>query len=232
MWFDDSDAEAKMLAFLAAAANPAAQPPPPPPGPDPPPPPPPSRPLDKATTTFLDLGCGNGSLLLGLRDAGWRGRLLGVDYSEQSVALARRVAESRRAAAAAAGEAVADPYGDVEFRVWDVLLDGAAGPPGYGAGAAWDVVLDKGTFDAVSLSGGRDAGGRPACEGYGARVAGLLRPGGLFLVTSCNWTEEELCGWFEPGGALRRVGRVEYRSFSFGGAKGQTITTLCFARVR
>jgi SAM-dependent methyltransferase len=211
----------------------------------------------------LDLGCGNGSLLFALRDAGWEGRLLGVDYSERSVELARRVGVSRGVLREEGGEAEERA---VEFRVWDVLhgsLDEvrATTPPppaseiqekgeaageekGNGAAAAaaaagWDIVLDKGTFDAVSLSGERDAQGRRICEGYGERVLQLLRTGGIFVVTSCNWTEKELRNWFEAktealpvtGAKLRLAGRIEYPSFSFGGVKGQTISTLCFEKV-
>lgn len=140
-----------------------------------------------------------------------------MDYSPESVRLAKEVQDARDE----------DTGVGVEFRVWDVLngdLDAV------GAGA-WDLVLDKGTFDAVSLSGEQDAAGRRICEGYGERVVRLLRVGGKFLVTSCNWTEEELGGWFNEAGGLRRVGRIEYPSFSFGGVKGQTISTLCFERV-
>lgn len=134
----------------------------------------------------------------------------------------------------------------VDFMVWDVL----AGPiPAVSANprtssssesdsavAGWDVVLDKGTFDAVSLSDQKDESGRRICEDYRGRVLRLLRTGGVFLVTSCNWTEEELKGWFEGGeggveGQLKQVDRVEYRSFSFGGVKGQTISTACFMKV-
>jgi hypothetical protein len=130
----------------------------------------------------------------------------------------------------------------VEFAVWDVLAgameDVRAATTDDGEAAGWDLVLDKGTFDAVSLSGEQDGQGRRVCEGYGERVLQLLRPGGVFLVTSCNWTEAELRGWFEDktqateGGArLRLAGRIEYPSFSFGGVKGQTISTLCFKKV-
>lgn len=151
-----------------------------------------------------------------------------MDYSAESVALARQIAGS----GAVAGD------DEVEFAEWDVLR----GP--YGAvldgkqegQEGWDVVHDKGTFDAVSLSDEADARGRRVSEGYKARVVRLVRPGGLFLVTSCNWTEAELEGWFGEGsadvegGRFVRVGRVEYPSFSFGGVKGQTISTLCFQK--
>lgn len=105
------------------------------------------------------------------------------------------------------------------------------------------MVLDKGTFDAISLSDERDAAsGRRIVEGYQARALRLVRPGGLLLITSCNWTEAELKTWFEgegegegaegggDDGRFVQAGRVKYPSFSFGGVKGQTISTLCFRK--
>ncbi|KAI1468272.1 S-adenosyl-L-methionine-dependent methyltransferase [Daldinia caldariorum] len=243
VWFDDSDAEAKLIDFLAEQQE--------------------QQLLSEETTSFLDLGTGNGSLLFGLRDAGWRGRMLGVDYSRQSVEFARRIAESRSRSQDHNSNSNSNSYPDadadatesqpareppVEFLEHDILrtpasalLAGARQPHG------WDVVLDKGTFDAISLSPETDpATGRRASESYRARVAPLVRDnGGLFLVTSCNWTEEELRSWFEgarkdgeeeeeeaKGWRFDLVGRVEYPSFSFGGVKGQTISSLCFRKVR
>jgi SAM-dependent methyltransferase len=269
VWFDDSDAEAKLVSFLdahAASSETTSSP----------------LHLSKRDTSFLDLGCGNGSLLFALRDEDWEGRLLGVDYSEASVALAVRVGEGRRRRAQEEEEEEEEEDNDeeeaeeqedgeekmagvpqdlvdsaardtpvsapapggkkVDFMVWDVLagpLDAVRSDTNKENGdlttAGWDVVLDKGTFDAVSLSEQRDEAGRRICEGYRDRVLQLLRPGGIFLVTSCNWTEPELRGWFEgdgSGGAgrLRQVDKVEYRSFSFGGVKGQTISTVCFMK--
>lgn len=285
-------------------------------------------PLDPATTSFLDLGTGNGSLLHALRSAGWAGRCLGVDYSPGAVALARQVADSmvyssedndededededKEQPTVAPGqqqhhhqqqpeeaEAVTPTQGEktsrrrrqppgkssknpIEFAQWDVLK----GPLDDTVGAGrWDVVLDKGTFDAVCLSSssnsssngnGTDEGedqknetetengsssdssrksSRPS-EMYGPRVLSLLRPGdgGLFLVTSCNWTEQELRAWFEGRGSsssssnkntntttptinsssrarFEFAGRVNHRSFSFGGVQGQTISTVCFVK--
>ncbi|GAP86415.1 putative N-lysine methyltransferase SEE1 [Rosellinia necatrix] len=288
-WFDDSDAEAKLLRFLGdpgTAAELGLSP---------------DGDGDgdggsgegkgKRPTSFLDLGTGNGALLFSLRDAGWRGPMLGVDYSAQSVRFARRIERGRRRQGRGDNEEEEqekDEEGereevDVHFAEHDILrgpaaalLDGARFSPAVVGG--WDVVLDKGTFDAVSLSAATAPGaGTRASEGYGARVLPLVRPGGLFLITSCNWTEAELRGWFEdgasysshspspsssasaPGGGgggdgdgdgaenndngsgltttttttwgFEVVGRVEYRSFSFGGVKGQTISSLCFRKV-
>ena len=172
--------------------------------------------------------------------------MLGVDYSAGSIALATRIGAARGAGVdrEATGDTEGDDLDGVEFWEWDVLTGDYGDvlprarsaakveeePPGDG----WHVVLDKGTFDAVSLSAEEDAAGRRVYEAYGQRVFRLVRPGGLFLVTSCNWTEEELKVWFEKdfeGGRFVADGRVEYRAFSFGGVKGQTISTVCFQRV-
>lgn len=134
-----------------------------------------------------------------------------MDYSAASVELARRIAGGKGL--------------EVEFRVWDILGGGDEE-----LGEGFDVVLDKGTFDAVSLSGEVDGVGRRVCEGYRERVEGLMKGGGgRLVVTSCNWTEEELRGWFE-GGKLVFEGRIEYPRFSFGGQTGQSVSSVCFRR--
>ena len=53
--------------------------------------------LSTTETSFLDLGTGNGQMLFELRDEGWQGEMLGVDYSEGSVELARRLLADREA---------------------------------------------------------------------------------------------------------------------------------------
>ncbi|KAI6351228.1 hypothetical protein MCOR25_010070 [Pyricularia grisea] len=231
VWFDDSDAEAKMVSFLNTKCADLG--------------------LDRDSTSFVDLGTGNGSMLHALRRAGWAGPCLGVDYSPAAVALAQKVAASTTYSEASDDDDEDDEEvqkesnkrepsnNPISFAQWDVL-DGPLDPdvaatPRRGS---WDVVLDKGTFDAVCLSADVDAAtGRRRSEDYRARVLELLRPGdgGVFLVTSCNWTEEELRAWFEGEageGAARLVyaGQVHYRSFSFGGVKGQTISTVCFVK--
>ncbi|GKT88243.1 LOW QUALITY PROTEIN: S-adenosylmethionine-dependent methyltransferase [Colletotrichum tofieldiae] len=227
VWFDDSDAESKLLTYLEDLTESA----------------PFDHSLRQSDASFLDLGCGNGSLLFALRDEGWAGRALGVDYAPQSVELARRIAAQRQASSSSNkdDEDMADagmkkrttrsrsPKWDVLNGPWETVLNGAQAQ-------GWDVVLDKGTFDAICLSDDKDAQGRRICEGYRGRALRLVRPGGLLLITSCNWTEEELRAWFEgpanegDAGRFVAVGKVDYPSFTFGGAKGQTISSLCFQR--
>lgn len=209
-------------------------------------------------------------MLFGLRDAGWTGPMLGVDYSERSVEFARRIEDARRKGLTPRhtfdsddesddeeqqqeeekAKATTEDIAAIDFQIHDILTPSqplAAQSPHGGQG--WDVVLDKGTFDAISLSSETDpTTGRRVSESYRARVLPLVREGGLFLVTSCNWTEDELHKWFageqqqgqeqEQGAEaeeerrwrFQQVGRVEYPSFSFGGVKGSTISSVCFRK--
>lgn len=228
IWFDDSGAEDKVLSFLQKTITGHRIL---------------GDEITKRNCSFLDLGTGNGHLLFALREAedddaspsegghegdedpaGWGGRMLGVDYSERSVEFAKRIAADRQYGAGAAAE--------VAFLRWDIMTEDPV--PRVLSGKqqrGWDVVLDKGTFDAISLSEERDGRGRRICEGYRERVMPLMREGGVLLVTSCNWTEEELERWFVTAdGELEVLGRIEYRSFSFGGRKGQTISSVCFRK--
>jgi hypothetical protein len=178
----------------------------------------------------------------------WTGRMLGVDYSPQSVALAQQILQS----SSSSSSSTTTENGNISFREWDILNGPLPtvlnGPQSTG----WDIIHDKGTFDAISLSSEVDpTTGRRISEGYRARVLALLKRGGYFVITSCNWTEPELTAWFvdettssegqgeremEGGGeggegGFVLDGRVEYRTFSFGGVKGQPVTTLCFKKL-
>lgn len=204
--------------------------------------------ITKENASFLDLGTGNGHFLFrlregeegddeeedsdeeregeeeevrGERDNGWGGRMLGVDYSAKSISFAQKIAEDKGLHTGAR---------QIEFVHWDLITESPTpilSPPNENG---WDIVLDKGTFDAISLSEETDSQGRRICEGYKEKVVPLIKVGGVLLITSCNWTEEELEKWF-VGGELVKVKSIEYKSFSFGGRKGQTISSVCFRRV-
>lgn len=180
---------------------------------------------------------GNGHFLFRLREGeeesdgegegedmkGWGGRMMGVDYSQKSVEFARRIAESK-------GFDSNETSGkQIEFEWWDIMSQSPSPLITSASHPGWDVVHDKGTFDAISLSEEKDDQGRRICESYKERVVPLLREGGILLVTSCNWTEEELNGWFE-GGELIVVEKIQYRSFSFGGRKGQSVSSVCYRK--
>lgn len=174
------------------------------------------------STSFLDLGTGNGHLLFALRDEGWRGRMVGVDYSAKSVELARQIGLKRWA------DGESEHVMDVKFEEWDIL---SQEPGKEWLEHGFDVVLDKGTFDAISLSGETDAQGRRIFESYREKVEPLIKPGGLLLITSCNWTADELKAWFVvEGGLLEYEDAIKYPHFTFGGKTGSQVCSLCFRK--
>lgn len=196
---------------------------------------------------LLDLGTGNGSMLALLRrKGGFRGEMVGVDYSGRSVELARELQRVRGHSAYDDSESEGEDQGEdegedegtqIRFEEYDILnsdpLPNLEWFPHSQNG--FDIVLDKGTFDAVSLSDEIDRfAQRRVCERYPVAARGLVRRGGFLVVTSCNWTEEELVRWFTGGCEEDRFevwGRVEYPRFRFGGKEGQGVCTVCFQRV-
>lgn len=112
------------------------------------------------------------------------GAFVGIDYSNKGVELARRIAAERGL------------QEKVRFHVADVITDDLKSaewvPREAGAVVGFDVCLDKGTFDAISLSDEVLADGRRIYQGYAEKVVTVMKKGGLLVVTSCNWTEEEL----------------------------------------
>lgn len=152
--------------------------------------------------------------------------MMGVDYSETSVKLARQIGEAR---ISTEEEESKTPITFEEFDILNPQSLPSAPEEGF------DVVLDKGTFDAISLSADTNAEGHRICEGYCEKVLPFVRSDGLFIITSCNWTEAELRKWFETD--ARRMGsfvledKIKYPSFKFGGAEGQSVVTLCFRKV-
>jgi SAM-dependent methyltransferase len=158
IWFEESDAENRILRYLHDLELPAS-------------------------TSFLDVGTGNGHLLFELLDnedveySG--GAIVGIDYSEKSIMLSQRIAEERGMAE------------KVRFEAVDIIKDSLQNAPWVPDGG-FDVVLDKGTLDAISLSEETLEDGRRVYACYSEKVEKVMKKGALLVVTSCNWTEEEL----------------------------------------
>jgi SAM-dependent methyltransferase len=161
-----------------------------------------------STSSMVDVGTGNGHLLFTLREEGFQGEMLGIDYSENSVAFAKSIAEEN--------------YVDIQFEVVDIF-EGSWSPKSV------DVVLDKGTLDAIALSGLK-FGDKTAVQMYSKAVEKLLTKDSVLLITSCNFTETELESIIVSD-TLKFWKKVDYPSFEFGGVKGSTICTLAFVKL-
>ena len=87
-------------------------------------------------------------------EGGFKGKMTGVDYSAQSIELC----EQRLGGMCRNNM---DQWNNIEFVEWDIMSVNTANEWREG----WDIVLDKGTFDAISLSEEKDSQGRRLCEG-------------------------------------------------------------------
>lgn len=161
---------------------------------------------------ILDLGTGNGITLIHLHHKGFKS-LKGVDYSEKAVQLARLVSQKNQAE-------------EIVFEQLDILSDEVPGNQEY------SVILDKGTYDAICLNPHQ-----PLIEckrKYQSFIIKNLKRGGYFLITSCNWTREELMNQFvtdEDVKFLEFVDEIPTVSMTFGGKTGNNITSLIFRRL-
>lgn len=63
----------------------------------------------------------------------------------------------------------------------------------------FDFILDKGTFDAISLSSQRTSTNQLLRDIYSTKILSLLNQNGYFLITSCNFTKDELIEKFNGG---------------------------------
>ena len=212
-WFDDSDAEMKMIEFI----------------------------MDEACETdteivfkndqtglsnFIDLGTGNGHFLFEMiNDCDFldifieNSRVTGCDYSPKSIEFANDIKNTKFADFEFFQE-------NVEFKVMDIFDDETIFDK-------YEIVTDKGTLDAIALSGlskyNKTADKEMSLVNYYPYVIEkLLSKKGLFVITSCNFTQEELIKIIESSGNLKYYKHVNYPSIEFGGIKGTTICTVAF----
>lgn len=127
--------------------------------------------LDKENDKIIDVGCGNAMTLVELANEGFA-NLTGVDYSQKAVDLARMVL-------------IDNNLSNVKLEVCDILNNTLPHD--------FKVVHDKGTYDAISLNPDNPAAKR---QTYVENIHRILLPGGYLVLTSCNWTKEELLQHF------------------------------------
>ncbi|KAE9391384.1 S-adenosyl-L-methionine-dependent methyltransferase [Gymnopus androsaceus JB14] len=172
---------------------------------------------------ILEIGSGNGTLLFSLiEEENYSPKLLcGIDYSEDAVNLAKNIANKRGVQ-------------DITFNTCDFLTQDP--PPiseeqeSSGRIDTWDLLLDKGTYDAIAL-GEKDELGRSPIFSYPLRTARLIKPGGFFLITSCNFTEQELRSNFatQESGLVYHAS-IKYPTFTFGGQSGAKYSSVAFRK--
>lgn len=162
-------------------------------------------------SSMIDLGTGNGHLLFQLYEEGFHGRMVGVDYSAKSAEFAAQILQSKYPEAT-----------NLFFEASDIFSTNWN--PGQ-----FDVVLDKGTLDAIALSGIVGENGQSIVQLYPKVVEKLLTKDSIFLITSCNFTQDELIQIIESE-HLKVWKTIEYPVFEFGGVKGASICSVAFVK--
>lgn len=174
----------------------------------------------------VDLGTGNGHFLFELLDTVSEEvpeaqlEYHGIDYSPESIEFAKQISIRK--------------YPDEKFIFEEVdfinkecnyLVDNEA---------KFDIIFDKGTLDAIALNNDpvEGFGTKIGTEVYPFQVSKLMHKDSLLIITSCNFTEEELIKVITGDGSNRLSvwKKIDYPSFQFGGVKGSTICSIAFRK--
>lgn len=164
-----------------------------------------------SNASVIDLGTGNGHLLFSLLEKGFNGVMVGVDYSKHSVEFANQIRIQQY-----------KHNKQISFYKQDIFCD--SWNPGL-----FDVVIDKGTLDAIALSGTTSANGETVVDMYYKVVEKIIKEDGIFMITSCNFTEEELIKMIKKG-KLKVWKTIQYPTFEFNGVNGSSICTVVFVK--
>lgn len=135
--------------------------------------------------------------------------LTGIDYSSNAIELSKQIA--------------ADQNLSINYDVLD-LLDENDIHIQLGD-TKFDVVHDKGTYDAISLHQDDPAAKRAT---YISHLHKITAENGLLILTSCNWTEDELCTSLAT--KFIKHALIPTPTFKFGGKEGSVVTQIVFKR--
>ncbi|XP_061048972.1 LOW QUALITY PROTEIN: EEF1A lysine methyltransferase 2-like [Eubalaena glacialis] len=159
-------------------------------------------PLD---ASVLDIGTGNGVFLVELLAKFGFSNITGIDYSPSAIQLSRNIIEK-------------EGLSNIKLKVEDFLNPSTKL-------SGFHICIDEGTFDAISLNPDNAIEKR---KQYVKSLPRVLKVKGFFLITSCNWTKEELLNEFSEGFELFEELRTP--RFSFGGRSGNSVAALVFEK--
>lgn len=143
-------------------------------------------------------------MLVELYREGYR-NLSGIDYSANAITLAKQIA--------------ADQDMDITYEMLDLL--NANEIVQKFRTKTFDVVHDKGTYDAISLHPDNPSEKRTQ---YIENLFKLTSTNGLLILSSCNWTEAELCSCMK--GKFELYKTIPTPTFRFGGSVGSVVTQI------
>lgn len=127
-----------------------------------------------------------------------------MDYSEDAINLAKEVATAQETTVTFAKADILSNDNDLLKNV--------------------DILLDKGTYDAISLS----TDSHINRQIYIDNVYKFMKENARLVLTSCNWTKEELCEHFDKSFACVEV--IPTPQFKFGGKVGNLVSSVVFKK--
>ena len=65
---------------------------------------------------------------------------------------------------------------------------------------------------------------------YASQVEKMMVQGSILLITSCNFTKDELIKIITKDTNLEVWDEINYPSFQFGGVKGSTVVSIAFVK--
>lgn len=160
---------------------------------------------------ICEIGCGNGALLAKLYNKIPYIHLNGLDYSESAIELAK----------------ACNPDLPIQWYAGDFLNTDDFVKKRFHK--MFDLIIDKGTFDAMTLSGIQGI-----LETYKSSLSACIKSDtGFFILTSCNWTKNELIQMFSSNDYNSSFIPQEeiihdIPSFTFQGNSGNCVTSIVF----
>lgn len=179
---------------------------------------------DQEDFALLDIGCGNAALLCmlvermreeALPQSEGHIKLVGVDYSKESIALAKRVVDDRNL------------LDKITLHQADILNPSCAGY----LRIRYQYLVDKGTLDAICLLNSDTAEKLLQTKiSYLESIYSLAEEGSVFLLASCNNTEDELLSLFDIRCRYQRhaklIDKIETPKITYGGKEGSQVSCI------
>ena len=161
---------------------------------------------DKSIKIF-DVGFGNGVFLYKLAKNGYT-NLYGIDYSPDSLELAKMIIESK--------EKKHEKKFNLNLFCEDINTTNKI------INESFDLIHDKGSFDAYMMNN------KNKLENYHKYIKSYSKNGTILIITSCNNTREELKSKFPLEKGFQYIDEIKNKTFVFGGQEGQQQATQIY----
>jgi len=156
---------------------------------------------------IFDVGFGNGVFLYKLAKNDYL-NLYGIDYSPDSLKLAKMIIESK-----------GKKHGKI-FKInlfcEDINSEDKVIKENF------DIIHDKGSFDAYLMNKNN------TLDKYHKYIKNYSKNGTILIITSCNNTREELKNKFPKEKGFQFIEEIKNKTFTFGGKEGQQQATQIY----